>query len=643
MASLKLRGIVPHTREEALSMMRDYWGCRLALATAGGNEPQVLELTANMFFGAFAAAMGNVSVVACEINSRNAQVHIAFTRGAARQFGVPWAVDISPWYGNSITDYSTSQYWGKSSDPHGGHSLSVYNRSWYTAFMSGVGHLDAEAGAVNLFFENKSSDGVLNLSPLGQVARDFSHFAHGRVERGIPYVPIAIVLEHAHGFGVSLTAIWRGHPSTWNGSFRLSASEEIAWALLQALWPGSWFPPPDEVLYQVPSPFGDSFDMVLENGNWSGSLAASHYAVAILAGEVQLSGDAAATLIRWARSGGTVVLFPSQLQGASTATTEELVGAQLQKGGPQPLPAQISTVVDVESGWRHNRSAPASSPFDPPPPPPPLNGTQPAPFCVPANKAWYIKTGGNASVKGGWDGGRTNDKCCRGSASNCMWFYTAAACTAALAKPNACLPCASPSAVNTGCPAWRPPLHPPQPVPNATLVDALGTATVLLSGESAHDGGPSVPMALRNPLGRGTVITVLLEDAPALAEFGVLSHLLARLSADVLPFEALSAATGGADLLGDQLEMMLARTSESWQVTLVNNLGVVKKPREPAVIDASKRVAGVLRLKAGYGRIIKALVATEGGRSLAVGSGSTLAFAVEAGAVVVLDVFVALP
>jgi hypothetical protein len=364
---------------------------------------------------------------------------------------------------------------------------------------------------------------------------------------------------------------------------------------------------------------------------------ASHYSVAILAGEVQLSGDTMAKLTRWVRMGGTVVLFPSQLQGTSTTSTQELVGAQLQKGGSRPLPTPIATIVDVEDGWRHNRSTPAPSPFGQPPPT--YNGTQSAPFCVQANTEWYIKTGGNASVKGGWDVGRSIDKCCRQNASSCMWFYSAAACTAALTNPNHCLPCASPSAVNIGCPTWRPPLLPAQPVPNATLIGDLGTATVLLSGESARDGDPPLPMALRNPLGRGTVVTVLLEDAPALVEFGVLSHLLARLSADVLPFEVLSATTGGLDLLGDRLEMMLARASTSWQVTLVNNLGVLKQPREPAVIDASQRVAGLLRLKPKYGRITKALVATEGGRALVVNNNS-LAFSVEAGGVVVLDVFV---
>ena len=91
-----------------------------AIATAAGNEPKVLELSGNMFFGAFAAAMGDLSVVATEIVNWNAQEHIAFARGAARQFGLPWAVDVSPWFGG-ITDYSTSQYWGNTtSGPHAG-------------------------------------------------------------------------------------------------------------------------------------------------------------------------------------------------------------------------------------------------------------------------------------------------------------------------------------------------------------------------------------------------------------------------------------------------------------------------------------------------------------------------------------------
>jgi hypothetical protein len=202
----KLHGTVPRSREEALALMQAYFTCRTSLATAPpGNQASVVELTGNMLFGAFAAAMGRVSVVATElIPPIGDQEHIAFARGTARQFHLPWAVDVSPWFQKTLTDYSTAQFWKGSSDPHGGHSLSMYNRSYYTAFMSGTNQLIAEAGGVNLFLQQLDSDGVMELSPLGEVAADFSRFVRSRKERGIPYVPVAIVLEHAHGFGMHI-------------------------------------------------------------------------------------------------------------------------------------------------------------------------------------------------------------------------------------------------------------------------------------------------------------------------------------------------------------------------------------------------------------------------------------------------------
>ena len=65
-----------------------------------------------------------------------------------------------------------------------------YNRSWYTSYLSGANQLIAEAGAVNLFLQKIQLDddgnatgegpGVMELSPLGHVARDFSHFVRAR-------------------------------------------------------------------------------------------------------------------------------------------------------------------------------------------------------------------------------------------------------------------------------------------------------------------------------------------------------------------------------------------------------------------------------------------------------------------------------
>jgi hypothetical protein len=77
-----------------------------------------------------------------------------------------------------------------------------------------------------------------------------------------------------------------------------------------------------------------------------------------------------------------------------------------------------------------------------------------APFCVldTASGNWYIKTGGETSVKCGWDGGVQQDKCCRLRSDDCRWFRNTTNgtglehCTTALAlatnaSSHFCLPC----------------------------------------------------------------------------------------------------------------------------------------------------------------------------------------------------------
>jgi hypothetical protein len=268
---------------------------------------------------------------------------------------------------------------------------------------------------------------------------------------------------------------------------------------------GSWFQQPDEILYQVPSPYGDIFDFLLEHGDLGVMLAESCYSVAFLAGEVTLSDADVARLLPWIERGGTLVVFASQLQQLDTLTAEALVGARVRYATRLPNTTRgLISVLDTETGWRHNRSAPTPSPFTPPPPP------AGAALCVPhggSPESYYIKTGGNRSVKSGWDGG-TQDKCCRVSARGCGWWYSMAACEAALrnlsSSNSVCLPCAS-GEVNIGCPSWLP--APPVEVLPARVsqVQRLTSASVLLSGffstsarSSALMSSSSLPLALRN-------------------------------------------------------------------------------------------------------------------------------------------------
>jgi hypothetical protein len=164
------------------------------------------------------------------------QGHIAFARGAGRQFGIPWGMQVSPWFSiaglGSIRDYSAAKVWGDSGDVDRGQSLSFYMRSYYASFMAGATYVMAEAGAVNYFqkfvgeYESSESgdrvcypvdpddpdnplmacDGVnpatgyFDLSPLGAVGAEFYQFSTSH-DRGTPVVPVAVVVEQHHGMG----------------------------------------------------------------------------------------------------------------------------------------------------------------------------------------------------------------------------------------------------------------------------------------------------------------------------------------------------------------------------------------------------------------------------------------------------------
>jgi hypothetical protein len=83
---------------------------------------------------------------------------------------------------------------------------------------------------------------------------------------------------------------------------------------------------------------------------------------------------------------------------------------------------------------------------------PPFNTS--AWFCDTSDDGtdFYIKTGGSAWKRGGWDGG-IDDKCCRGPATTgCYWFPSMAACESTL-RNGTCLSCTVKSD-HQGCPEW---------------------------------------------------------------------------------------------------------------------------------------------------------------------------------------------
>eukprot|EP01052_Picozoa_sp_SAG31_P010195 SAG31_NODE_550_length_14214_cov_3.054269_7_plen_164_part_00 len=134
MATKIANGQQPRDRHEALSWMNEYYECRKRVgAQQVGNRPAgLMDLVGHYFYSGLGLERGGASVVASEIqeNINSIQFHLALTRGAARQFHLPWAVDVSPWFEGFITDYSDARPWksASASGGAGGHSLSLFRR-----------------------------------------------------------------------------------------------------------------------------------------------------------------------------------------------------------------------------------------------------------------------------------------------------------------------------------------------------------------------------------------------------------------------------------------------------------------------------------------------------------------------------------
>jgi hypothetical protein len=240
----------PIDHDTAYSRMATYFLARGgAGSTAIGGHYYLQHMTAAL------GARG----LGCEVgeNINSTQSHIAFTRGAAKQYRLKWGVDMSSWFGPSITAYDGT--WGAYGGPDNGHSLSLHKRTYYTAYASGANWVQAEAGAINLF--NGDS-----LTALGVVAKEFYDFTQANPDLGEPYVPYAVLVPRNHGFGLSTTA-WG---LSW-ATLSPSVKEQGLTTLFSSIWPQSFTTSVmggDESLYMVNAP--DLFDVITEDAATTG-------------------------------------------------------------------------------------------------------------------------------------------------------------------------------------------------------------------------------------------------------------------------------------------------------------------------------------------------------------------------------------
>ncbi len=237
------------------------------------------------------------------------QSHIAFTRGSARQYGLPWSTQFSFWgTDNSITDYTGLQIWGSHSDPNGGHSASLYRRAFLATYMGGASHFYPEAGAVINFLSEENDAGVYKLSPIGEMTKDMTEFVNNNRDIGINYIPFGLVLDYYHGMYTGRITVSQLRSFQ---VFPYNDGDHMIWNVLNSFFPDSWnVHLGQEGNYMVNGPYGDTCDVLLQNASQD---VLNSYPCLILAGNIELSGEEVKRYENYVKQGGTLILNTAYL------------------------------------------------------------------------------------------------------------------------------------------------------------------------------------------------------------------------------------------------------------------------------------------------------------------------------------------
>ncbi len=285
-------------------------------------------------------------------------MRLAFTRGAARQYGGEFFYYHAPNFGDSATTFTKQQnFAGPDNFFHSrygatmGPSLSWYRKSYYLYYMSGASAIYLEQG-FDQFFKPGPGEHPFQLNPLGHITDEFIRFAEKHPDRGTPYTPIAFLLDPAHGWEMTDYPHWPFGVSQINRSDR--ALRELLGA---AYYPGpvrEGEPASGERQAFVPGVFGNIFDVLVAspvqrptskvqgratagsadvtsalsaegaNGVESPIDAIDSYRAIVVGGDIKWTSDWTRKLSDYVRKGGVVVLNTAQTNGLST----EFLGVQ---------------------------------------------------------------------------------------------------------------------------------------------------------------------------------------------------------------------------------------------------------------------------------------------------------------------------
>jgi hypothetical protein len=257
-------------------------------------------------------------------------MRLAFTRGAARQFGGSVLYYHAPNFGDTATTFTKHQnfagpdnFFHSRYGPTMGPSLSWYRKSYFLYYMGGASAIYLEQG-FDQFFKPGPGEHPFQLNPLGNITNEFVRFAEKHPDRGTPFTPIAFLLDPAHGWDMTDYPHWPFEVSQISKSDR--ALRELFGA---AYYPGPVVegePASGDRQALVSGLFGDIFDVLVASDLKKDAI--DGYRAIVVGGTVDWNAAWARKLEEYIRKGGVVVLNSAQAKGLGP----ELLGVQIGDG-----------------------------------------------------------------------------------------------------------------------------------------------------------------------------------------------------------------------------------------------------------------------------------------------------------------------
>jgi len=258
----------------------------------------------------------------------------AFLRGLARQGGHLTATYRSSNFGDSATIFSNQ---GSYHTPqaifdnyysvYSGAGMTWYKFDLWQQYMAGASMFYHEQGFDEFWRPGgTTAAGIrdVELSPKGKLVDRFLRVTKAHPERGTPFTPVAILVDHAHGWEPSpywpnAFKNYHNQPEKFRPGLHEAMLQEYFWLAFHPIGPESGKPMTATNEVFLPSPSGDLYDVIAAYPEVSRWTTIDTYPVCVVAGEIELTAAEGVRLREYVEKGGTLFVADGHLTGPGVA------------------------------------------------------------------------------------------------------------------------------------------------------------------------------------------------------------------------------------------------------------------------------------------------------------------------------------